>query len=1127
MADVRIELEAVSKDLIKSLDGAAKSAESLLKGLRSLTGSHEQAQKGAEKQTDSETKLTEAQKKGASQTAITEKGLEKIGKTAGRVAAFYLFLYEAAKKAFSIFGDTLKFAIRNIDEFNRATIGTAAAITNIADQSLNAGRTYESIFLQNLKATRGTFIELERLAAKYFASSIDLQLAYNTFAQRGVVIRRAELTQLAQLTDLILLLTQGQQSTIQVQEEIRSLMTGTLRPTAQLGQLLKAFGLNVKEVGQQIRATQSLKPLEGILVGARAATNEIQKTYQAALNGLETIVRQVSRIAGEGFFNTLVGSIRRFTAFIDANKTKLSAVAAVLGEVIGDVVDRFRTAIEAFLSGQGIEQSIGPFIRLAAVIQAVGSALFRILEITLVILRNLPAAIAAFQDTFETFDLDPAKRKLKEGEKEIKQAIDDLVKLAQNPETSDAVRALAEKQITELHNQLSIIEKQLDEKPPFQGILDSAKKFLGEAIPGFKQVVGGSEALSKALDALLVDVDKLAKFDFTAEVNDNIKTMTAAAKRVQTTIKELTEVSQDTFAAPRLPFAPSPEQLAEQSKLTKQLAEAEIALARARRTRRQQETAQEIDQSLNALRRQFTLIQQGFQLGAGGGIERLRSVAATTSQFIRENLHDLSVGAVQDFSVLELRVSDVIEQTTFSVFNNLRKQLETTKEGLEKFQETSKAALAEVIAAEAQPHFDASRKILSDAQTVFDATIKQLNLDITTAQAKIEAAKKANDPKAEAEGLKELADAQQNILTGTKTAQEALNFAKVNADLENQIGIQKRLKAEEQSGIALQAEKNRLKQNELRITQQIEQEVGRLGQANVQLAQAITSQAQGAAAGQPRTELDAARAEVNNVSLQISTNIGIVLGQLTSLTVILEDLAAQGNQAAIANLAFVEEQKGALIVLQAQADAARDAALANANYAVTLNAVKNATESTLNGIADALLDSFEGKKTDFTRVFKDIADSLFKDSLKNTFQEASKALQKGVKSVFESLTGDVTGEMASTLGPAFTAGFGLIASFVLGQLLQGNNSSSNPANPNVGITSSEQVRGLIGGETQIPIGLVGESLQDALVPTNLLLARIARGVESIRASSGLSADAIESAISTAVSESLQIQTASV
>jgi hypothetical protein len=111
--------------------------------------------------------------------------------------------------------------------------------------------------------------------------------------------------------------------------------------------------------------------------------------------------------------------------------------------------------------------------------------------------------------------------------------------------------------------------------------------------------------------------------------------------------------------------------------------------------------------------------------------------------------------------------------------------------------------------------------------------------------------------------------------------------------------------------------------------------------------------------------------------------------------------------------------------------------------------------------------------------------------------------------------------MKAQLGPAFMAGFGLIASFVLGQLMGDQGGESSAANPTVGIQSSEQVRGLIGGETQIPIGQIGESLQDALVPTNLLLARILRAVEGQLG--GLNSTQIEDVIGRAVGDALQIQ----
>jgi hypothetical protein len=52
--------------------------------------------------------------------------------------------------------------------------------------------------------------------------------------------------------------------------------------------------------------------------------------------------------------------------------------------------------------------------------------------------------------------------------------------------------------------------------------------------------------------------------------------------------------------------------------------------------------------------------------------------------------------------------------------------------------------------------------------------------------------------------------------------------------------------------------------------------------------------------------------------------------------------------------------------------------------------------------------------------------------------------------------------------------------------------------------------------------MIGESLQDALIPTNLLLSRIAAGVDRL-SFGGIDPSIIESTISTAVSDALQIQ----
>jgi hypothetical protein len=265
----------------------------------------------------------------------------------------------------------------------------------------------------------------------------------------------------------------------------------------------------------------------------------------------------------------------------------------------------------------------------------------------------------------------------------------------------------------------------------------------------------------------------------------------------------------------------------------------------------------------------------------------------------------------------------------------------------------------------------------------------------------------------------------------------------------------------------------------------------------------------------PRTDLQAAGDEIKQAEVQFAAETASVQGGIDALADRLRVLGLNATQADIDVVAAEQQRLDALKVTNA---ATLEQMRINRDFAVSWATVGNAVQSSLNTVVDGILGAFEGKKTNFTQAFKGIADQMVKDSMKNVFQNITTSFQKG----FESLTKSIAPGMESTLGPAFLAGFGLIASFVLGQLMGDQGGEGTASNPTVGIQSTEQVRGIIGGETQIPIGAVAESLQDALVPTNMWLARI---YGAISTSGGLSTAQVEGIIERAVTDALQIQPA--
>jgi hypothetical protein len=500
-------------------------------------------------------------------------------------------------------------------------------------------------------------------------------------------------------------------------------------------------------------------------------------------------------------------------------------------------------------------------------------------------------------------------------------------------------------------------------------------------------------------------------------------------------------------------------------------------------------------------------------------------------------------GQKADFQTLALSIGDTLDQIGISTFLNLDNQFKRASEGLANFKEVAKKARLDLEQTEVGPHLKKAADIEKAANEQFAGISRAAADAVSKASKDLDAAILADDKKLARDLAVKLEEAKSSQKTGAKFAAQQRAAILEDATLERQIAAlnASRLIAQEQGQV--EAETRRILEAKLKIYQQMNIEAGKALTNTLKLRDSLVTAQIEAESGLPRTDLQAGHAEINQLSIRVTADVEKVKSSLRVLTAQLDEL---GKRAVVLNnqqlfqgfsiereneirkiaqttegieqLKFVTEQMlGPLEEMAAKLKATKETVLA---FATSLTAIENATRATLNGITDALLNSFEGKKTDFARLFKGITDNLFKDSLKDVFKSLETDVKKGFIGAFKGL--GISDAMAETLGPAFLAGFALIASFVLGQLLGGNKATATPGNPTVGITSSEQVRGLIGGETQIPIGLVGESLQNALVPTNLLLQRIAFGVERMTFG-GISSQAIENVISQSISESLQIQ----
>lgn len=989
----------------------------------------------------------------------------------GLLVAGYQLLAQAILKVASVVPDALKAGVDNIDQFKQATIGTAAAMTNLADMSANAGKTWNQVFHQNLKATQQTFIELEKLSARYFASAQDLQLAYNAFAQRGIILRRTELEQLAQLTDLILLLTQGQQSTIQVQEEIRALVNANLRPTSQLAQLIKAFGKDVKQVAAEIRATGSLRPLEDILRGAQEATGEIQKTFIAARNGFETIIRQIGRIGLDQLYAQIVSTVNRITKFLQDNRVGIASGFAIFGQAIASAAKDVELVVRGlFQIDSSGKQTTDTFIKTVAAINTV----IHVMAVTTNVVISL---------IYELID------GVKLLAAELTKALTpDIVK------TFFAVPLTLAKVVTEVRGAI-------------KGGASGA-----EANSLIAQTETTLERIEKKLAPLTEDFLKY----YDTQVSGLTKVSEASKKAAAATFAPPTA----TPAVTKSPFIPTTEQLQELERAQNALAEAESRLGRAERTSDVAEIITGADTKLQGLRRTLALVEQGF-IATRDSVQGVHSSTLVLANFIRQNLTPIVANTGKPINTDDLRKSltDIERSIQSGIFSKLKEQLQVVRTAYVEVQKAARAAADKIIKADVTP-------LRQDAAAIRSQTAEQFEREAQTAQILLEKQrmltqeilKSKTARKADKDAAKEALQLEEiNFRNSIERSTEAQNFGNKRALIFEQIAAAKQLRTEEQFNEQTAQRRAQLQQEELRIQQAINAETTKAIKQNIDLNRLAVDRLKSARERGPQTDLEKRRQVVEEIRIQFTDEESKLEGKLAAIKKELEDVGLSADTSQVALLRSTEQT---LINTQAINEETLARMSLQAELQTQLLAVREFGIKAGESVVKALTDSFEGKKTDFKAVFKGLADQFVQSSLKDTFQSFGNALETGFQDMMEDLAGDLPEDLGGKLGPAFSAGIGLIASFVLGQLLGDKGGEATAGNPTVGIQSTEQVRGLIGGETQIPIGLIGESLQDAFVTTNGLLMRIAVGVEGI---SSTDTNDFEQSLSNAFGSTLQTQ----
>lgn len=229
-------------------------------------------------------------------TTISQMGA-LVGITLGVAGAFY-----AVEKA-------VRFSISAQEEFRLSTIQIGSGLTNMAKEGQGS---FEKMFKQNFQYAQQMYDEIRKEDAKRFSSAQDLMTAYNALVQKGYAVRLDEVDAMGVLTDKIKLATAGQNTQMQINQEIRGLLDGQVRAGSLLAMELQSrLGPAWKEqVVQHRKAGDLLQWLASMWPGIAAACAEVENTLEAQSTTLSGNLKSIGRQGMLGAYEMTVGILR-------------------------------------------------------------------------------------------------------------------------------------------------------------------------------------------------------------------------------------------------------------------------------------------------------------------------------------------------------------------------------------------------------------------------------------------------------------------------------------------------------------------------------------------------------------------------------------------------------------------------------------------------------------------------------------------------------------------------------------------------------------------------------------------------------------------------------------------------
>ena len=175
-----------------------------------------------------------------------------------------------------------------VDDYKKSVISIAATLT---DSVQGSDVQLRSVYARNTQYAEDMYRRVELAAARYFASGKEMVEAWKLLAVKGVLLTSdRDIDNLGIIVDKIKLVTAGQMASVQIAQELRSVLDGHAAAGSQLALILRdRIGPEwEKQLKAAVASGQALDFLADKFKGVGFAVGDVTKTISSQLSTMGT-----------------------------------------------------------------------------------------------------------------------------------------------------------------------------------------------------------------------------------------------------------------------------------------------------------------------------------------------------------------------------------------------------------------------------------------------------------------------------------------------------------------------------------------------------------------------------------------------------------------------------------------------------------------------------------------------------------------------------------------------------------------------------------------------------------------------------------------------------------------------